>query len=98
MSVRCEPPGTDRTRACARCAMNVCDSGVMILSAVPMTYQDGIVCHAAADERVMNALVVAGRWLAQSVSAVRVGRSGAKDRTKTFSFRYRSVSPAGAPG
>jgi hypothetical protein len=47
----------------------------MILSAVPMTYQEGIVLQAAAAERVVKALIAAGRWLAQRISAVCVGRS-----------------------
>ena len=43
MSVRCEPPGTSMMWEWARWAMASSDSGVMIWSFVPITYQDGIV-------------------------------------------------------
>lgn len=89
MSVRCEPPGTFMMCEWARRAIASCDSGVIIWSSIPMTYQDGIVFHAAAEDAVSNAAVAAGRCVAHSRRAVRAGRSEAKLRRKMFSERTR---------
>jgi hypothetical protein len=51
---------------CARWAMASSDSGVMIWSFIPITYQEGIVFHAASAEGVSNAAVAAGRCVAHS--------------------------------
>src|SRR3954469_6490490 len=98
MSVRCEPPGTVRIFACARLAIAVCDAGTMILSAPPMTYHDGIVCQAALAERVVKAVIAAGRCPAHSMVACGRGRSGPNDCRKTGCLRYNLVSPSAAPG
>ena len=82
----------------ARWAIASSEAAVMIWSSVLMKYQDGMVCHAADFDGVLNAAVDAPRWDAHSLSASLLGRSLAKSWMKMFSFRYNSEASAGAPG
>lgn len=58
-------------------------AGVMILSAVPSTYQDGMVCQAGTPDGSLPALKANGRWVAYGGRAVRVGTPLAKDFRNT---------------
>src|SRR5260370_32063311 len=77
ISDRCEA-FTSVMWAPARWAINRCSAGGMTWSAVPITSQDGIVCHAGAPEGSDPALNAMGLWVAARTAAAPAGRSLAK--------------------
>jgi hypothetical protein len=75
-----------------------CRDGRMMLSSVPSTYQLGILVKAGVLPGWLRALRVTGRCSAAMTAAVAAGTPLANALMNTGVFRYRSTSPAGAPG
>src|ERR1700722_7251519 len=83
---------------CAALAIVSCSAGGMMLSLVPSTYQLGILLQAGVLAGWVRALSVTGRCSAAITAAVPAGTPLANAPMKTGVFRYRSTSPAAAPG